>query len=46
MFTSILSNMEGSLTIQEALLCTAVSLVLGLMIAALYGYQGVCSKNL
>ena len=45
MFTSILSNMEGSLTIQEALLCTAVSLVLGLMIAALYGYQGVCSKN-
>ncbi|MCI9229238.1 MAG: DUF4956 domain-containing protein, partial [Dorea sp.] len=45
MFTSILSNMEGSLTIQEALLCTAVSLGLGLMIAALYGYQGVCSKN-
>lgn len=45
MFTSILSNMEGSLTIQEALLCTVVSLVLGLLIAALYGYQGACSKN-
>ncbi len=45
MFTSILSNVEGILTIQDVLLCTAVSLVLGLLVAVLYGYQGACSKN-
>lgn len=45
MFSSILTGTEGSLTVQDALLCTAVSLVLGLLIAVIYGYQGVCSKN-
>lgn len=45
MFTSILNNVEGILTIQDVLLCTAVSLVLGLLVAVLYGYQGACSKN-
>lgn len=45
MFTSILSNVDGILTIQDVLLCTAVSLVLGLLVAVLYGYQGACSKN-
>ena len=37
--------MEGSLTIQNALLCAVVSLLLGLVIACLYGLQGACSKN-
>ena len=45
MFTSILSNVEGSLTIQNALLCTIVSLVLGFLIAAVYMSQGAFSKN-
>lgn len=45
MFTSILSSVEGSLTIQNALLCTIVSLVLGFLIAAVYMSQGAFSKN-
>ena len=45
MFTSLLNNVEGSLTIQNALLCALVSLALGFVIAFLYGMQGVCSRN-
>jgi len=45
MFTSVLGNMEGSLTIQNALLCAAVSLILGIVIAVIYRSQGTCSKN-
>jgi len=45
MFTSVLSSVEGSLTVQNALLCTAVSIVLGLVIAVIYMYQGTYSKN-
>lgn len=45
MFSSILTGVEGSLTIQNALLCTLVSLLLGFLIAAVYGAQGACSKN-
>lgn len=45
MFSSILTGVEGSLTIQNALLCTLVSLLLGFLIAAAYGAQGACSKN-
>ncbi len=45
MFTSILTNVEGSLTVQNALICTLVSLVLGFLIALIYGSRGTCSKN-
>lgn len=45
MFSSILTGVEGSLTIQNALLCTLVSLLLGFLIAVAYGAQGACSKN-
>ena len=45
MFTSILTGVEGSLTGQNAVLCTAVSLLLGILISAAYGIQGTCSKN-
>lgn len=45
MFTSILTGVEGSLTVQNAVLCTAVSLLLGILISAAYGIQGTCSKN-
>lgn len=45
MFTSILSSVEGSLTIQNALLCTIVSLVLGFLITSVYMSQGAFSKN-
>ncbi|XCP85676.1 DUF4956 domain-containing protein [Roseburia hominis] len=45
MFTSVLGNVEGSLTMQNALLCAGVSLLLGLVIAVIYRSQGTCSKN-
>lgn len=45
MFTSVLGNVEGSLTMQDALLCAVVSLILGVVIAAIYRSQGACSKN-
>ena len=45
MFTSILSSVEGTLSIQNALLCTVVSLVLGFVIAAVYMSQGSYTKN-
>ena len=45
MFTSILSSVEGTLTIQNALLCTIASLVLGFVIAVVYMSQGGYTKN-
>ncbi len=45
MFTSVLNSVEGSMTLQNALLCAAVSLALGVFIAFIYGWQGACSKN-
>lgn len=45
MFTSILSSVEGNLTMQNGLLCTVVSVALGVLIAAIYMQQGNYSKN-
>ena len=45
MFTSILTDTQGSLTVQNSLLCALVSLLLGVLIAVIYGYQGTSSKN-
>ncbi|MEI3219249.1 MAG: hypothetical protein V8S08_05945 [Lachnoclostridium sp.] len=45
MFTSTLNGIEGTLTIQSALLCTIVSLVLGIFIAVIYMLQGTYTKN-
>lgn len=45
MFTSILTDTQGNLSVQNALLCALVSLLLGVLIAVIYGYQGTCSKN-
>ena len=45
MFTSTLNGIEGTLTIQSALLCTIVSLVLGIFIAVIYMLQGIYTKN-
>lgn len=45
MFTSILTTTTGNLTIVNAMLCTLVSLALGIGIALLYKVQGQCSKN-
>lgn len=45
MFTSILTDTQGNLTVQNALLCALVSLLLGVLIAVIYGYQGTSSKN-
>lgn len=44
MLDSILS-LEGSVTIIEAGLCTVVSLILGLVIAGVYMFRNVYSKN-
>lgn len=45
MFTSILSSVEGNLTMQNGLLCTVVSVALGILIAVIYMQQGNYSKN-
>lgn len=45
MFTSIIDSVTGSLTIESALLCTGVSLVLGGIIALIYMAQGSYNKN-
>lgn len=43
MFTSILTG--ETLSLNEAIICMAISLVLGLVISVLYMYTGTCSKN-
>lgn len=45
MFTSILNSAAGSLSVSDALICTAVSAVIGLVIAAVYLYSGKCTKS-
>lgn len=45
MFTSILNSVEGSLSIWQALLCTGVSIVLGIGIACIYMMLGRCTKG-
>lgn len=45
LFSSILSNITGTLTVKEALICTFVSLILGLVIAAAYMKSGEYNKN-
>lgn len=45
MFTSIIESVTGSLTIEAALICTVVSLVLGGIIAAIYMTQGSYTKS-
>lgn len=45
MFTSILSSVEGNLTMQNGLVCTVVSIALGVLIAVIYMQQGNYSKN-
>lgn len=45
MFTSILNSAATDMTIENAVLCTAVSLVLGLFIAVIYMSQGSYSKS-
>lgn len=45
MFTSILNETTGSLTIGNTLLCTGVSLILGLIIAVVYMRQGAYTKQ-
>ena len=45
MFTSVFSSVVGDLTIQNGLLCTGVSIVLGILIAVIYMNQGTYSKN-
>lgn len=40
MFTSVFSSVVGDLTIQNGLLCTGVSIVLGILIAVIYMNQG------
>lgn len=43
MFTSILTG--EMISFQQAMVCIAVSLILGLVISVIYMYTGTCSKN-
>lgn len=45
MFHSVLQNVGGTLSYQLAVICTGVSLVLGIIIACSYRLTGRCSKN-
>lgn len=45
MFTSILSSVEGSMTMAGAVLCTGVSIILGLIIALIYMSNGKYTKS-
>lgn len=45
MFTSILNDAAATLTIQNAAICTVTSLVLGLIIAAVYLMTDECTKG-
>lgn len=45
MFTSILSSVEGSMTMTGAVLCTGVSVILGLIIALIYMSNGKYTKS-
>ena len=45
MFTSILNDGTGNLTLLQGILCTGCSLLLGLWIAFIYTKQGSGSKS-
>lgn len=45
MFTSVIDSVEGTLSIQTALICMVVSLLLGLVMAFAYMIQGRYSKQ-
>lgn len=45
MFTSILNSVEGSLSIWQAMLCTGVSIALGIGISCIYMLLGRCTKG-
>ena len=45
MLNSILLNISSDLTIMEYLLCTMVSIVLGIVLAAIHTYKNHCSGN-
>lgn len=45
MFTSILSSLEGGLSIQTALICSGTSVLLGFVVALIYMRQGTYTKN-
>lgn len=45
MFTSVIGTTGAGLTMQAALICTVVSILLGLSIAYIYMFQGGNSKN-
>ena len=45
MFESVLTSTTGGLTITSALLCTAVSLLLGFLISFLYTFRSSCTKS-
>lgn len=46
MFTSVLNSATTDMTIGNALLCTVVSLILGLFIAMIYMSHGITVKVL
>lgn len=45
MFTSAFGSLEGGVSVEIALLCTAVSVLLGVVIAYIYTKQGNYTKN-
>lgn len=45
MFQSILANSNGTLILSQALICTGVSIILGVAVSFIYMYTGMCSKN-
>lgn len=45
MFTNVITGAESTLSIQTVLLCSVVSLFLGLFIAFIYTLQGTASKS-
>ncbi len=45
MFNSVIETITGSLSMESAILCTVVSLALGLVVAVVYMLQGNYSKN-
>lgn len=45
MFTSILDSAAGGLTLKSALICTGVSLLLGLVVALVYRFTGDYTKH-
>ncbi len=46
MFTSILSSVEGILSIKEALMCTGASLLCGLIISLCYMFKSTYTKSM